>query len=123
IKHTFNTRFKQKLLPAFQNAERSLIYYMLQNTAVAETVRQELGADFRVEDHKIIVTYLYAFYEEGNEPDVSKFIESIVDQHIKQLITEVVMFPEMEEISDEVLRDYIHLIKEQSGDKSTIKSL
>lgn len=122
-KKTGNYEVRRKLLPAFHNAERRVIYHMLLNEWVAERVQSEIGANFRVDDHKIIVTHLYGFYEAGNAPDVSKFIENITDEHLKQLITEIVMLPEMEEVIDKALQDYIHIIKEQTDEQSTISEL
>lgn len=114
---------KRKLLPAYQNAERKILYYMMQNEWVADRVQEELGANFRVDDHKIIVTYLYAFYEDGNSPDISKFLESINDDRLKQLISEIAMSPEVDEISEEALGDYIRMVNTESSDKSVIQSL
>lgn len=113
----------KKLLPAFHNAERKIIYHMLQNEWVANRVQDELGADFRVDDHKVIVTYLYAFYEEGNSPDISKFIETLQDDRLKQLISELAMTSEVEEINEDALNDYIRLVATESSDKSTILTL
>lgn len=120
---TVNYTNNRKLLPAFHNAERSIIYYMLQEQWVADKVQQEIGADFRVDEHKIIVTHLYAFYEDDNDADVSKFIETLKDDHLKQLVTEIVMNPITEVINDKALQDYIRIIKEQSSDKTSIKLL
>lgn len=114
---------KRKLLPAYQNAERKILYHMMQNDWVADRVQEELGANFRVDDHKVIVTYLYAFYEDGNKPDISKFLESINDDRLKQLISEIAMSPEMDEISEEALGDYIRMVETESSDKSVIQSL
>ncbi|MCG5103072.1 DNA primase [Oceanobacillus alkalisoli] len=114
---------KRKLLPAYQNAERKILYYMMQNEWVADRVQEELGANFRVDDHKIIVTYLYAFYEDGNSPDISKFLESINDDRLKQLISEIAMSPEVDEISEEALGDYIRMVNTESSDKGVIQSL
>ncbi|MCF3941792.1 DNA primase [Oceanobacillus alkalisoli] len=114
---------KRKLLPAYQNAERKILYYMMQNEWVADRVQEEIGANFRVDDHKIIVTYLYAFYEDGNSPDISKFLESINDDRLKQLISEIAMSPEVDEISEEALGDYIRMVNTESSDKGVIQSL
>src|SRR5699024_3457306 len=57
----------KKLLPAFHNAERQLIAYMLQDMSITDKVEKELGAAFNMDEHKIIVTHLYAFYEEGHK--------------------------------------------------------
>ncbi len=123
MRTTGNYEVRRKLLPAFHNAERSIIYHMLLNEWVTERVQMEIGANFRVDDHKIIVTHLYGFYEAGNAPNVSKFIETITDEHLKQLISEIALLPEMEEISDKALHDYIQIIKEQMSNQSAISML
>lgn len=114
---------KRRLLPAFHNAERSIIHYMLQHDWVADKVQHEIGARFKVEEHQVIVTHLYAFYEEGNDPDVSKFIEKLNDDKLKQLVTEIIMLSADEEISDAVLQDYIRTIREHTNDKTSIDHL
>ena len=96
---------------------------MLQSKWASDKIQQELGADFRLDDHKVIVTYLYAFYEEGNEPDISKFIETVPDENVKRLITEIAMTSDEGEVTEEILSDYIKTVKTESDDKSKIQAL
>src|SRR5690625_249027 len=113
-----------KLRPAFHNAERKLIAYMLKNQAITDKVREEIGASFNIDEHKIIATHLYAFYEDGYEADdVSLFIEKLSEDRLKQLVTEIAMIPSSEEISDKEITDYIRLISTQSTESETIDSL
>src|SRR5690625_1586311 len=105
---------QEKLLPAFHNAERYLIAHMLQHISVADKIKNELGAQFNIDDHKIIVTYLYAFYEEGNQPDVSSFVERLSDERIKPLVLEIAMLPISDHISEQEINDYIHTIRSQN---------
>src|SRR5699024_6772110 len=77
-------------------------------------IKNELGAQFNIDDHKIIVTYLYAFYEEGNQPDVSSFVERLSDERIKQLVLEIAMLPISDHISEQEINDYIHTIRSQN---------
>ncbi|RLL48056.1 DNA primase [Oceanobacillus piezotolerans] len=112
-----------KLLPAYHNAERKLLSYMLQDVYIAEKVQQELGAGFNVDAHKIIATYLFAFYEEGNKSDVSLFVEKLEEADLKQLVTEMAMSEVTEEISDKEINDYIRIIKAQHLDIANIQSL
>lgn len=114
---------REKLLSASQNAERRIIYYMLQHGWVATRVQNEIGVNFKEDDYKVIVTHLYGYYEDGNDPDISKFVERINDNRLKQLITEIVMTSEGEEISEEALSDYIRIIKRESNDIHTVDSL
>lgn len=96
-----------KLLPAYHNAERFLIAHMLRNQEIADKVQDRLQANFNIEDHRAIVTYLYAFYEEGNEPDISTFLTRLHDNHLKRVVTELAMIAVSEEITDAVISDYI----------------
>jgi DNA primase len=97
----------KKLLPAFQNAERLLIAHMLRDRDIAFTVQQAVQGHFNIEEHRAIVTYLYAFYEEGNEPNVGAFIQRLNDERLKKLVTELSMLLINEDISSQELNDYI----------------
>ena len=114
---------QHKLLPAFQNAERRLIAYMLQDRSIADKVQEELEVNFNIEAHKIIVTHLYAFYEEDQPADISLFIDRISDEKLKQLVIEIAMLPTNEEISEQELTDYIHIIRTQLGTTTSIEAL
>jgi DNA primase len=98
---------EKKLLPAFHNAERMLIAHMLRSRDIAFTVQQAVQGNFNIEEHRAIVTYLYAFYEEGNEPDVSAFVQRLSDQRLKKLVTELSMILINEDVSSQELNDYI----------------
>jgi DNA primase len=98
---------EKTLLPAFHNAERMLIAHMLRSREVAFTVQQAVQGNFNIEEHRAIVTYLYAFYEEGNEPDVSAFIQRLNDEQLRKLVTELSMLLINEDISSQELNDYI----------------
>ncbi|MFD1850253.1 DNA primase [Oceanobacillus bengalensis] len=116
-------RKNKQLLPAYQNAERKLLSYMLQDSLITEKVQEELGAGFNIDAHKIIATYLFAFYEEGKDPDVSLFLEKLNDEELKQLVSEIAMLPTMEEISDKEINDYVRIIQSYSNVYGRIKSL
>src|SRR5699024_7029654 len=49
--------YEKRLLPAYLNAERYLLSYMLQNTSVAYKVQETLGAKFNHVDHQVIATH------------------------------------------------------------------
>ncbi|MGG6431198.1 DNA primase [Anoxybacillus sp. D401a] len=101
---------KAKLLPAFQKAERMLIAHMLRDKAIAFAVQEAIEGAFNVEEHRAIAAYLYAFYEEGHEPDVSSLLERIHDPQLKRIVTELSMMPINEDISSAELRDYIQCV-------------
>ncbi|MGY0692895.1 DNA primase [Virgibacillus sp. FSP13] len=113
----------KKLLPAFYNAERQLIAYMLKDISIADKVQQEIGGAFNVDEHKIIATHLYAYYEEGHPADVSLFIDRLTDEKIKQTVIEIAMIPMVENISDQQINDYLRIIYTENHDVATIKML
>ncbi|HAM81354.1 DNA primase [Ornithinibacillus bavariensis] len=122
-RYTNNVQKSSKLLPAFHNAERKLLSYMLQNQSIAERVQEEIGASFNIDEHKIIATYLYAFYEEGNTEDVSIFIERLVDEKIRKLVIELALDDAQSDISDKAVSDYIRIIQNESSTGVNLKQL
>ncbi|WP_077621479.1 DNA primase [Sediminibacillus massiliensis] len=113
----------KKLLPAFHNAERQLLAYMLKDNTIADKVKEELAGSFNIEEHQVIVTYLYAYYEEGHMPNVSHFLEQLPDDSVRSLVVQIAMMPIHEDISDREINDYIRLIRTENSDAVTIKSL
>jgi DNA primase len=97
---------QKKLLPAFQNAERMLLAHMLQNRDVAMVVQEKIAGRFNLEEHRAIAAYIYAFYEEENDPNVSLLISRLPDD-LKPLATELSLLLITDEISDQELNDYI----------------
>lgn len=79
---------------------------MLRNRDVAFTVQQTIQGDFNIEEHRAIAAYIYAFYEEGNEPDVSALVARIPDG-LKPLVTELSMMLINENLSSQELNDYM----------------
>ncbi|GAB3795428.1 DNA primase [Virgibacillus kimchii] len=122
-KKALNYYNNKRLLPAFHNAERKLLQYMLQDAMIAEKTREEIGANFTIDEHKIIATHLYAFYEEGNPADVSLFIDHLSNESVKQLVIEIAMNMEGKEISDREINDYIRIIRTENSEKPSIQSL
>ncbi|SEH60684.1 DNA primase [Halobacillus karajensis] len=114
---------QKKLLPAFHNAERNLIAYMLRDPYIADKVQEEIGGSFNIEDHQVIVTHLYAYYEDGNESDISQFVEMIGDPSVKNLAIELAMVPVSDEVSDQEINDYIARIQSEQWARTDIKSL
>ena len=99
--------FTQALKPAYLNAERYLLAHMLKDSNVSEKVQASIEGSFIVEEHRAIAAYLYAFYEEGYEPNISIFMERIPEQALKKIISEIGMLTLEEELSDAVLHDYM----------------
>lgn len=83
-----------------------LLAHMLQNRDVAMVVQEKIAGRFNLEEHRAIAAYIYAFYEEGNEPNVSLLISRLPDD-LKPLATELSLLLITDEISDQELNDYI----------------
>ncbi|MEN1970506.1 DNA primase [Lentibacillus sp. N15] len=123
---TYNGKFllsSKKLLPAFHNAERQLIAYMLKDAAITDKVQEAIGGSFNVEMHQVITTHLYAYYEEGHPADVSLFIDRLADDNIKQAVIEIAMIPLNDDISNQEINDYIRIIQAENRDMATIRKL
>lgn len=99
--------FSKTLKPAYENAERFLLAHMLKNRAVSDKVQASIEGAFIMEEHRAIAAYLYAFYEEGYEPNISVFMERIPEMELKKKISELGMLTLEEELSEAVLRDYM----------------
>lgn len=112
-----------KLLPAYHNAERHLIYYMMQDASIAEKVQDTIGGAFNLNEHQVVVTYLYAYYEEGHPPNPGQFIEQLPDPNMKSLVTEIAMMKLQPDISDHEIQDYIRAITIKKSEKDNITSL
>lgn len=98
----------KRILPAHATAERRLLAHMLRSSDAAYKVRQLLGGTaFHIDEHQAILTYLLAFYEEGNEPDTSQFLDGIQDSRLRKVVTEIEMMPLNEEQAERELEDYV----------------
>lgn len=118
-----NDLHRKKLLPAYHNAERQLLAYMLKDATITDKVQEVIGGSFNMDVHKIIATHLYAYFEEGHPADVSLFIDRLTDETIIQAVTEIAMIPVDENISDQEINDYIREIQAEHHDMATIREL
>ena len=97
----------KRLLPAFHTAERMLIGHMLRSKDFAEKVLDRLGLQFNIEEHKAIVTYLYGYYEEGNEENVSSFLSKLPSPELQHIVSNIAMISLNIEVSEQEISDYI----------------
>ncbi len=101
---------EKKLLPAFHNAERMLLAYMMKDINIACTVQEKIGGNFNIDEYHAIVAHLYAYYGEGNEPNSSQFIQRLNDEKLSRIATEIAMMTISEQLSEQELNDYIKQI-------------
>ncbi len=112
-----------QIYPAYQTAERHLIAHMLKDVSLADQVQQRLGSSLNVQEHQVLVTYLYAFYEEGNEPNVSQFVERLPEEPYKQLAIELSLMETKEFLEPNELEDYFLAIEKESDIDQEIRAL
>ncbi|HLR70032.1 MAG TPA: DNA primase [Pseudogracilibacillus sp.] len=126
--HTNKNRYyhynkQENILPAYRNAEKHLLAHMLKYPYILEKVQQKLGVDFNIDEHKIILTHLYALYEEKNEIDISELIGKLNDDTLKRIVTEIAITPTNNAISEQEINDYILTIKREATDHTYLRTL
>ncbi len=103
--------YEHKLKPAHHNAEMKLIAHMLKSRDMSFKIQQLLGqTSFHVDEHQAIITYLYAFYEDGHEPDTSFFLSYLPDPNLRRIVSEIEMMSVNEEVTDKELTDCINQV-------------
>ncbi|GGD71337.1 DNA primase [Paenibacillus nasutitermitis] len=95
------------VLPAYQVAERRLLARMLQDSETAQAVHDQLGEAFNVEDHAALAAYLYAYYAQGHDPDISRFIASLQDDRLERTAASILMMDDDFPFDEQLLAHYI----------------
>lgn len=80
-----------QVTPAYVQAERQLLLWMMQDADTAARVKERLGDDFHVEDHAALAAYLYAYYAEGNEPDVGRYAAYLQDDRLERAVSAIAL--------------------------------
>ena len=104
-------KYVERVKPAYYNAERFLIAYMLKSADVTYKVQELLeGNTLNIDEHQAIITYLYGFYERNQVPDLNSFLNYLEDEKLRRIIVEIEMTQINDEISDQELMDYINQV-------------
>ncbi|MGM9927633.1 MAG: DNA primase [Bacillus sp. (in: firmicutes)] len=107
-------QYEQKLKPAYINAEYRLIAHMMQSKETAYKIKHFLGDTvLNIDDHQAIITYLFGYYEESEEPDTSLFLTYIPDPQLRRIVSEIQMMSVSPEPTDQELKDYIGVVLKQ----------
>ncbi|MEI3606837.1 DNA primase [Pseudogracilibacillus sp. SE30717A] len=114
---------KVMIQPAYQNAERKLMAHMFKHPFIIDKVQEKLGVGFNIDHHKIILTHLYALYEEKNTVNVSELIDKLEDDSLKKIVTELALTQVNDAITEEEINDYIHQIKMEATDITYLRTL
>ncbi|AIQ65005.1 DNA primase [Paenibacillus stellifer] len=99
------------LLPAYHAAERSLLSLMFQDGDAAAYVNERLGEEFNIDDHAAIAAYLYAYYAQGKQPDISRFLSSLQDDRLEKVAASISMMETPSAWSPELLDDYVREVR------------
>ncbi|KRG15561.1 DNA primase [Virgibacillus soli] len=104
---------QRQRLPAIALAERQLIAKMMQQEELVYRIMEMMGdGTFHYDEHQAIVTYLLGYYEEGNKPDSSLFMNYLPDLKLKKIVSEIEMLAVDLEYSEKELNDYVsHVLK------------
>ncbi|MFM9329715.1 DNA primase [Paenibacillus mesotrionivorans] len=109
IRNNGNNRNKVSVLPAHEHAEISILAAMLNDREAAQQVQEELGDGFSTELHAALAAYLYAYYAQGNEPDISKFMAGLEDETLERAAASLSMTDSQPALR--ALPDYIGYLK------------
>jgi len=126
INRNTNIRMPQPnetLLPAHMRAERLLLAYMMKHPQVIERVQREIGIQFTVAEHQVIVTHIYALYESSNSIDVSELVDKVDDASINSIVSELAIMNTSTQINDREIDDNIRLIKSEFTHKDHLQAL
>ncbi|MFC0216305.1 DNA primase [Paenibacillus chartarius] len=99
------------LRSASHNAERLLLAVMMVDREVCRHVEERLGDGFTVEAHAVLAAYLYAFYAQDNEPNLSKYLATLQDPELSSLASSIAMIGASHAVNERVIDDYIAIIK------------
>lgn len=96
--------------PAFQNAERMLLALMMRDASVARLVQEKIGDAFNLDQHAALAAYLYAYYASGNEPDPGRFLQTLRDEALLELASELAMLEGVETVDERQVHDCIRRV-------------
>lgn len=99
------------LLPAYHQAERKLLAAMIHDAEVASYVQERLGDQFYVEAHAAIAAYVYAYYAEGNEPEVGKFIAFLQQPELEGVASAIAMSESVHGLNAQAIDDCIREVR------------
>src|SRR5699024_4743464 len=120
VSRQYHNRNKTRL--AFENAERYLIANLLKNN-FTEKIQREIGINFNLDIHKVIVTHIYALLEEYETINVSQLYDKLNDEELIQTITDITLIPISEFISEAEINDYINMNHRQATGQHELDKL
>lgn len=105
----------------YVKAEQYLLSWMLQDGETAGIVQDRLGDRFHVEDHAAIAAYLYAYYAQGNQPDIGRFIATLQDDRLERATSAIALIEVP--FGERELADCMRTVERQVTKKDDLQSL
>lgn len=101
---------RDRLAPAYEKAERTLLARMMRSREITDRVRETVGGAFTVGDYQALAADLYGFYEEGNPPDEGLFIQQVEDPGLQKKAAELSLIPMSRQPGEKEIEDCINQI-------------
>ncbi|MCE7700168.1 MAG: DNA primase [Methanobacterium paludis] len=101
---------RDRLAPAYEKAERTLLARMMRSREITDRVRETVGGAFTVGVYQALAACLYGFYEEGNPSDEDLFIQRIEDSGLQKKAAELSMIPMSRQAGEKEIEDCINQI-------------
>ena len=127
--NTINTFSRQQInkprnytRQAFENAERYLIAHLLQNNFTRK-IQNEVGINFNLDVHKVLVTHIYALLEQYDSIEVSQLLDKITDDYLIEVITDIALISINDNITEAEINDYINTINSYATNKPELDKL
>ncbi|CAM3435550.1 DNA primase [Marinicrinis lubricantis] len=99
------------LKPAYYHAERNLLYLMMHSRELTLEVQEQLGDQLNVEVHAALAAYLYAYFAQNSEADVSRFVSTLQEDELVRTASTILMMEPGPEYSPEIITEYIRTIQ------------
>jgi DNA primase len=99
-----------KLVPAYINAERMLLAYMMHHHGVTELVERYVGNRFNHPLHQRLAAHLYAFNARHKQADLRLFVSTLDDEDLIRLVSQIASLTISPELTSGVFEDYVYQI-------------
>lgn len=96
--------------PAYHHAERLLLSVMMNDSETCRYVEEHLGARFNVEMHAALAAYIYGYYTEHDEFNLSRFLMTLQDEQLERLASSIAVIGDGHVVSPEIIDHYIREI-------------
>lgn len=101
-------RVNKRKLDGTERAEKILLHHIINDGSLFDRIQKEHRDIFFHEDYKTLFILLAAFYEQHKVPDYHRFLETIEDRSLRQLVLEAALFEGNTDTMELEINDCIH---------------